>query len=294
MVRSAVSGIRSAIIAVLVAALALTGCSAVRFVYNQAPEFSFWYIDGYFDLDDPQTPLVRNGVAAWFAWHRRTQLPDYADLLVRAQAEVQQDTTPERACAWWGVARERFDAMYEQALPVLADLALSLKAPNFEQLKKRQAKVNAEYADDFLQKDPKDRLAAGVKRAVERAERLYGTLDDAQRALIVRQAELSPFDPEAALAERKLRQAELTQILRALSAGGANRGAAQMALRGYAQRAWTSPREPYRRYIERLTEFTCQAAATFHNTTSAAQRRTAVERLKGWEADARALAAEAP
>jgi hypothetical protein len=294
MVRSAVSGIRSAIIAVLVVALGLTGCSAVRLVYNQAPELAFWYIDGYFDLDDPQTPLVRNAVATWFGWHRRTQLPDYADLLVRAQAEVQQDTTPERACAWWGIARERFDVMYEQALPVLADLALSLKPANFDQLRKRQAKANAEFADDFLQKDPKDRLAAGVKRAVERAERLYGSLDDAQRALIVRQTELSPFDPEAALAERKLRQAELTQILRALSSGGATRGAAQMALRGYAQRSWTSPREPYRRYVERLTEFTCQAAAAFHNSTSPAQRRHAVERLEGWEADVRALAAQAP
>ena len=54
-----------------------------------------------------------------------------------------------------------------------------------------------------------------------------------------------------------------------------------------------SPSEAYRAYTARLTEFNCAFGATLHNGMSAAQRQTAVQRLKGWENDLRMLAGEA-
>jgi hypothetical protein len=54
-----------------------------------------------------------------------------------------------------------------------------------------------------------------------------------------------------------------------------------------------SPRDEYRRYAERLSQFNCTFAATLHNATSAAQRQAAGQKLKGWEADLRSLAADA-
>ncbi|MFN3295795.1 hypothetical protein [Caldimonas sp.] len=38
----------------------------------------------------------------------------------------------------------------------------------------------------------------------------------------------------------------------------------------------------------------CELLAGLHNRTTAAQRHTAAQRLRGWEADLRALAADSP
>ena len=89
---------RWAIIAALVLlSVGLTGCSAVRFGYNQAPELVYWWLDGYADFDDPQSRRVRDMLGQWFGWHRRTQLPDYANLLQRAQADVLADSNNAQA-----------------------------------------------------------------------------------------------------------------------------------------------------------------------------------------------------
>ena len=50
--------------------------------------------------------------------------------------------------------------------------------------------------------------------------------------------------------------------------------------------------EDYRRYAQRQTDYNCGAVAALHNSTTAAQRQALAARLKGWEDDLRALAAE--
>ena len=61
----------------------------------------------------------------------------------------------------------------------------------------------------------------------------------------------------------------------------------------YIERALRSPREDYREYTDALVRYNCGFAADLHNSTTPAQRQVALERLKGWERDVRALAADA-
>lgn len=288
--RNVVSRLRI-IVALLALAWGLTGCSAVRFGYNQAPDLAYWWLDGYADFDDAQTLRVRDGLAQWFAWHRRTQLPDYAVLLARAQAELPADTTPQRICRWWDELRQRGERAVEQALPTTAEVMTTLKPAQIQHIERRYARKNDEFRDDFLDKDPARRLERSVQRAVERAEFVYGTLDAPQRALVAKLVAASPFDPEAWYDERVQRQQEALQLMRRLSGEAASRDTALATLRAYGERMSRSPREPYRRYQEKLETYNCGFAASLHNATTAAQRQAAVTRLKGWEADVRALAA---
>ncbi len=273
--------------------VALTGCSAVRFGYNQAPELLYWWLDGYADFDDVQTPKVRDALAEWFQWHRRTQLPDYAALLARAQVEVLADTTPARACAWWADVRQRGDIAFERAAPLAADLVATLTPAQIQHIERRQAKSNDEFRDEYLSPDPKERLARTVKRSIERAENIYGRLDEAQRDKVAAAMVASPFDAELWLAERRRRQGDAIDVLRLIATDPAARDQAVPALRAWAQRLERSPLPAYRRYSEQLTQFNCSLTATLHNSTSAAQRQTAAAKLKGWETDLRVLAASA-
>lgn len=269
----------------------LSGCSALRIGYSTAPDLSYWWLDRYVDFDGAQTQRVRDGLAQWFAWHRRNQLPEYATLLVRAQAEVTADTTPARACEWQAELIHRANIAFDRAVPAAADIVLSITPAQIAHIDKRHAKVDEEFRDDYLQPEPAKRAAATLKRTVDRAEMLYGKLDDSQRARMAASLARSPFDPELWLAERRLRQQDALQVLNKLIRDKATREQAQLALRAYADRIEHSPHEAYSRYTARLNEFNCAFAAALHNGTSAAQRRHAAKTLAGWEGDLRALAA---
>jgi hypothetical protein len=284
------------IIGALCAALVVAGgCSAVRLGYNQAPELLYWWLDGYADFDEAQTRRVRDALARWFAWHRRTQLPDYAALLARAQADALVDTTPDKACAWWGELRLRADKAFAAAVPFAAELVPTLSAEQIQHVERRFAKSNDEFRAEYLKEDPAQRRKDAVKRAVERAETLYGKLDDAQRERVAAAVAASPFDPEVWLAERQRRQQDALQVLRAVVSmnGNGERERIETALRGWADRIEASPRPAYRRYADQLTRYNCQFTAELHNGMSPAQRLAAAAKLKGWETDLRALAAAA-
>ena len=288
------SSIRSLIIAALCALLTLaSGCSAVRIGYSQGADLAYWWLDAYADFNDSQTPRVREALAQWFAWHRRTQLPDYATQFVRAQAEVLADTSAARVCEWQGEFVKRAQTAFDRAAPAAAELLPTLTPQQIAHIERRYAKTNDEFREDFLQPDPAKRMAANVKRTVDRAEMLYGRLDDEQRARIATALVRSPFDAEVWFAERRQRQQDALQMLRRLAAPGTSRDQAQAALRVYAEWLQRSPREPYRRYVHQLEEFNCGFAANLHNATTTAQRRAAADKLAGWLGDLRYLAAAA-
>lgn len=266
----------------------------MRVGYSTAPDLVYWWLDGYVDFDANQTPRVRDAINQWFAWHRRTQLPDYADLLARAEREVLADTTPARTCEWQRDIVRRARVAYEQIEPAAADVLLTITPPQIAHLEKKYGKYNDEFREEYLQRDPRDRAKANFKRTLERAEMLYGRLDDGQRSRIAEQLARSPFDAELWFAERQQRQQDALRLLRGIGAdGAATREQAAAALRGYVDRMERSPREAYRRYFDRLTEFNCNFAASLHNGTTPAQRRTAAKKLASWEADLRAIVAQA-
>jgi hypothetical protein len=286
--------VRSGIIAALVVALAFLGaCSALRFGYNQADEVAYWWLDGYLDFTDGQTPKVRQALTRWHAWHRRTQLTDYAALLARARTDVPNPTSAERVCDWWNDARGRIDVAIDQIIVPTAELMLSLSPEQVKHIERRYAKGNEEFRADYLQADPAQRLKDSVKRAADRAETFYGPLDEVQRERIAKLVAGSPFDAELWFNERKQRQQDALQMLRRLKTDGATADQAQAALRAYIERTARSPRPEYQRYAQNLTQYNCAFAATLHNATSPAQRAVLVGKLKGWEVDLRSLAADA-
>ncbi len=278
--------------------LALGGCGMLRLAYDQAPTLLYWWIDGYADVSGEQTPKLREGIDRWFAWHRRTQLPDYAALLARAQREVLEPTTAAAACAWQADIERRLELAATEAVPAAAELMLSLSPEQLLHIERRMAKGLAEARADFLQVDLTERKALSLKRSVDRFETLYGRLDSAQRERLATALASSPFDPERWLAERELRQRDMLRTLATVSALGraggdreAARQQAQAAARSITERMTQSPRADYRAYQQRLRQDNCQLAASLHNATTPAQRQAARAKLKGWETDVRALIA---
>ncbi len=281
---------RTAIIGLLLALLA--GCSALKLGYGQGPTLAYWWIDRYLDLNNSQSERTRAALAEWFRWHRSTQLGDLADLLAQAQRQALAPATPAQVCTWTEVLTVRLNRAYEQAVPAMAEVALTLTPAQLQHLEQRYAKVNADFAEDFLQPSPVERQEASLKRAVERAEFFYGRLDAAQRELLARGIAASPFDPQAWIAERRARQGDVLAALRRWTSVRPSAEALRQELRLLGEGLQQSPRSSYRAYQQRLLDYNCVFAAELHNATTPAQRRHAADLLKGWEADLRALSAE--
>ena len=283
------SQIKSAIIGLLV--LLLAGCSSLRLGYNSAPTLAWWWLDGYVDFSREQAPQAQLGIDRWFEWHRATQLPVYAELLAAAGPELLEPVTTAQACRWQARLRDALSPSLERAVELAADLVPVLGEAQLRHIAQRYAKGNDEMRSDFLQPDPAVRLRASIERTVERAERLYGRLDEAQRRVIAAGVTASPFDPELWLAERQRRQRDTLAMLHELVSTRADRDQRVAGLRTLALRVERSPDPDYRAYQARLTEYNCGFAAQIHNAASAEQRRRARDTVRDWEADLRALAA---
>ncbi len=73
------------------AALLLAACSTgVRLGYNYADALLAYSIDGYVGLTPEQDQFVKERAAALMAWHRATQLRDYAQLIEATRAQARR------------------------------------------------------------------------------------------------------------------------------------------------------------------------------------------------------------
>ena len=287
--------IKGAIIGLALATLVgLAGCSAVRLGYDQGPFLAHWWLDSRLAFTPEQSARTKEALAQWFAWHRATQLNDYAGWLARTRAESTVAVTPQQVCRWTDEARRRIDPLMERVLPLAAEVVPTLSAEQLARLERRLEEDDAKRRKDFLQPRPEQRWEASTERTIERLESIYGTLEPAQRALIAASVRSSPFDPARWWAERQANQAQMMSVLRKLSGDRRPREQVAVELRAAMERRWLASAPDASGYRERLASHQCELVAAVHNVATPAQRRHLADKLQGWEGDLRALASRAP
>ena len=283
-------------------ALLLGACSAARVAYNQAPNLTYWWLDGYVDFTGAQSPPARADIDRFFAWHRSAELPLYAQRLAQWQTLAQKDISTEQTCSEVDAIRASFNRMSERGVVPLTTLALQLSPAQLDHMQRHQTKGDENFTKDFLRGTPAQRLNKRLDSTIDRYETLYGSLTDAQRQQLKTGLQQSAWDPQRTQAERQRRQAAMLQTIREVQAlhsaafvanGSRNPPPdAVNALRSWSQRLQNSPTPGYPAYSAALVKDGCTQFATLHNSTSPEQRKHAVGVLKGYEEDVRALAAQ--
>ncbi len=272
--------------------VALAGCSAIKLGYNNLAELSYWWLDGYLDFDDSQSPRVREDLARLHAWHRASELPRLAPLLARLEHAAAQDITPEQACALEPELRERLAALREQAEPAIAAHAVLLGPAQLQHLERKYAQNNREYTREWLRPSPQERLDKRVKLVAERAEMVYGPLAEPQRAALRERLQQSAWNPELVLAERRRRQQDTLAVLRQVTGASVSLQEARQAMHDLIDRQLESPDPNWRAYLATMRQEACRHIAALHNGTTAAQREHAARRLRAWQRDLAELAAD--
>lgn len=281
-----------AILALIV--LLLSACSVVRVAYNQANHIAYWQLNRAFDFNDEQSVKVKAALRQWFLWHRQTQLPVYAQFLVRAEAEALTPVSAALVCERRAELEDWGRKAIDQAVPAMAELMMSLSPEQLKHLEKYQAKTNDDFRDDYVQDSQEDRQAAATKFVVKLAEIFYGKLDKAQRELVRQEIAAQPLNAQNVYDERLVYQREFVQLIRQLQAQQATPPQAQQALRALFRQFFDPPLEPLRTQRRQWIAAGCQLTAKLHQQTTSEQKEKAAQRLRDWEKDLRILAKETP
>ena len=273
----------------------LQGCSSIKLGYTGATTFSYWWLDRYLDFDRDQASRVRTELSLLERWHRSTQLPAYAELMQRAQTlAAAPSITPTQTCDVLEEVQRQIDTLAAQAVQRATPTAQALGPEQFSHLEAHYAKLNAEFRDEWLTPPPAKVLDQRFDKALERAERMYGRLDTAQRNLLREDLAASGYDAKLVDAERKRRQQDTLQTLRAVSGGRATPEQASTALAALVDRWRNSPQADYQSYSQRQVQAGCGTVARLHNAATPAQRARAVQRLKDYERELRELSGTQP
>ncbi len=273
----------------LILVLGIWGCSAVKMSYNNAPELSYWWLDSYLDFNETQTLKVRADLATLQSWHRATELPAYVATLEKMQRMAPSSVTPEQVCDLFEEFKPRLQALVDQVEPTVAALAPMLKADQLDHLARQLDKRSAKWREEWLDGTLAKRNARHVKQMVERAELLYGRLEQPQLAVLRASVATSAFDAPTSYRESLRRHQDALQLLRQLQTDSPNPTRARAAIHALLARSMDSPDAAYRNYMEKITQENCKAFATLHNSTTPTQRLKVIENLKDYETLARAL-----
>ena len=264
----------------------------MRLGYQNGEFISYWWLNGYVDFDDDQTSSVKQDIADWFTWHRKTQAGEYAKLLALHQERLQRNVTRQEVLADFDDLKKRMRLLTERALPDLADLALSLHPRQITHLEKKFDANNEKFRTDNLVRDPERRQRFRYKKALKLAEYWFGNFSREQEALIRAASDARPLNNELILADRKQRQKELITLLSKIQAEKPGRDNAIEMLKDYADRSFFERpglRPELKAFLDASRDSSAHLTMVIINLATPTQKAHATKKAQQWIDDFKSL-----
>jgi hypothetical protein len=270
--------------------VAAAGCSAIRLAYNNADLLLYQSLDSFFDLDEQQEKLSKERIAALLAWHRKNELPAYAQWLGKVREQIGAPMTSDQVRALSEDLSAKSERLVARTLPDLAELATTLTPANLARLQEKYAKELEKTRKDYVDAPRDKQLERRYDQVLSNVERIYGRFSSEQREKLRAASDARPLDHRNWLAERTRRQQEILAALTQISTGKLPATQAANALQSVAQRFANSPDTQRRAYFERVNQSSYETMALATQLATPEQRQTARQTLDGWIADLNALA----
>ncbi|HYP89739.1 MAG TPA: DUF6279 family lipoprotein [Polyangiaceae bacterium] len=200
--------------ALAAAAWLLAGCTALRLAYDNADTYLLFRAKSYLDLDAKGSDELDERIDEFFAWHRRTALPQYARLSEEAAKRVAHGLSREDLV--WGYdslvahARQSLRFAAERVAPLLDRLTPQQVA----HMEKRFAEDNRKFAREYLHGSEAERRKRRARRLEERLEDWVGNLSSVQAEKVRQFSERTPLYDELRAKDRQRMQAEFVDMIR--------------------------------------------------------------------------------
>lgn len=261
----------------------LAGCGMARMAYMNGESLSYFWLDRYADFTDEQKLWVRSGIDEIFVWHRSSELPNYIVFLQQAQRDLQGPVTEARLKEDSEVIRKRVLSIIDQSLPLMADIALSLRPEQIAHIEKKFASNNSDYRKENLRGDVAQRQRTRYKRALKQLEYFFGNLNASQENQLRLLSDARPLNNGLVLRARQRRQQELLGLLNRIRTERPSKEVTVQLLRDYVTRS-----QAYFGDVEQKTFYQAYEAATIKqvaqiiNAMTASQKEHATQVLQRW------------
>ncbi|WP_354685672.1 DUF6279 family lipoprotein [Cupriavidus necator] len=259
--------------------------------YQQGDRLAYWWIDNYVDVTPDQEPPTREAIARFFAWHRKAQLPEIANLLQQAKADVRQQVTPAMVERFQDASQRLARQSFEYAMPDMADMLLMLTPEQIHRMEKKFAEGNAKYRKKFLNSNPAEREAARFDKVMDYAKLVYGNFSNEQEKAI--RTAMAPVvqNAEERYAERVARQQEWLKMVRFVQATQPPKAQVIDLLRRF-RNYWQNPPGKHAVSHDATSNAGIALTVAIANMTTPQQRAHAEERFQKWIDDTHALMRE--
>jgi hypothetical protein len=261
-----------------------TSCSAVKLGYDNLPTLAMWRVNAYLSLNDEQQALAERRLESLHAWHRRTQLDDYAALLRTIQRRVADgEPVPQAEVRAWRIeVLERWRPIAQQAAPGLAEVAYRLEPAQLDRMRAEFARDNDKARREWLPGDERARVEARVKRYVSRGETFLGPLTDAQKQAVRRIAAEAPALEGTWLQRRAERQQDLLATMARIRAERPSEAVAARWMQEHLMRYAEVRDEPGRDGAASSLAVADATSATLLAMATPKQREHLQRTLQGW------------
>ena len=273
-------------IAVLALALLLGGCGAIQLAYNNADALIRYKSRNYVDLNVAQRETFRQRLARLHQWHRREELPRYADLLAEAGRRVERGVTASDID--WGIQayRERWGVLVGSAAAEAAPIALSLSSQQVDDIERKLSAANLDFSRERHADDPQRRVMHAATQMNRQISHWMGGLTDAQESLVLAYVRNQDILWQWRMADRERRQRLAIEMLRmARDAGSLADGVSSLILRPETGR---SPE--YSQAVERGDAEFRRLLLALERSATSDQRAHVLRRINDYVQDLRALA----
>ncbi len=277
-------------LALIAMTISFAGCAAMKLGYNNADTLALFQLDSYFELNPEQELTVRERMNALLAWHRSTQLRDYAAFIDAARAKLGGQVTAADVMEFNRQLNARMLTAGDKAAPDIAHLALTLTPEQIDRAAKKTAGDAAKARRELARQPDKDPGAERIKKYSERAESWFGRLTDEQKEIIRKSFASRPDDRTWWIDERERRQRGFIALLRKVQAERPSEEAATRWMRTYFTQLSVAPDAERRARTESYRRGSAELVAQLINVATPEQRAVLDKKLNDYAQDFKSLA----
>lgn len=263
----------------------ISGCNAVRLVYNQGDTLTYWWLDDHIGFNSEQETFTRSSLEHLFWWHRTEQLQAISITLDKAQQKLQKPTSKQEIMALTNDLKKHGYSIFDQIIPDAAKLVISLQPGQIDSIEKRFAKNNEKFRKEFLPDNKDKQVKIRADKVIDRTEWLFGALSKEQEKRIREFLIQHPVDMEMVYKERLRRQSDLIQICKEVNQKKLNQKATESLLKDYMKFFEAGRTKDQQVFNKNWMETGAEVTSFITQVMNDEQRQYAFERIGGWLGD---------
>jgi hypothetical protein len=195
------------------ALLSMLAACGTRFVYNRLDWLSRYYVSSQVTLDEAQSRALETNLDAFFAWHRRSELPRYAGFLDRMANDAARPVSLEQLEKGQAEVEGFMRDSVAHGAPAAARWLDGLRQEQVDELFDNFAEKDRKARAEKCGGTPDERRRDRTREFIDNVEKWTGELNRAQRKLISARYAALRTDPCDELTARERSRLEFRAIV---------------------------------------------------------------------------------